>query len=186
MKPHQWRRSSAGRYLRHLPRIKHMRGTWLHRKLGDRLFAAEMWQPERVRFASACAIGVFFSMMPVPFQMLAAALIAYLARVNIPAAIACTWLSNPFTTPIILLTQYKVGLLVVRGTEHHETTGDVLEVLARAPLPLLAGAFIFGAILSLATYPLALAGWDWFTGRFLRASRTARGKKSPAASKNPL
>ena len=44
-----------------------MRGTWLHRKLGDRLFAREMWQPERGRFAFGCALGVFFAMMPVPF-----------------------------------------------------------------------------------------------------------------------
>jgi uncharacterized protein (DUF2062 family) len=63
-------------------RIKHMRRQ-LHRQLGDRLFALEMWQPS-AHFASECAIGVFFSMMPLPFQMLAAALIAYLARVNIP------------------------------------------------------------------------------------------------------
>ena len=44
-----------------------MRGTWLHGKLGDRLFAREMWQPERGRFAFGCALGVFFAMMPVPF-----------------------------------------------------------------------------------------------------------------------
>jgi len=24
-----------------------MRGKWLHRKLGDRLFSREMWQPEQ-------------------------------------------------------------------------------------------------------------------------------------------
>ena len=71
-----------------------MRGTWLHRKLGDRLFAREMWQPERGRFAVGCVIGVFFAMMPVPVQMLAAALLAFLVRVNIPAAVACTWVNS--------------------------------------------------------------------------------------------
>jgi uncharacterized protein len=163
-----------------------MRGTWLHRKLGDRLFAIEMWQPQRARFASGCAIGVFFSMMPLPFQMLAAALIAYLARVNIPAAIACTWISNPFTTPLILLTQYKLGLLLIRATNGGGgPTDDVLELLSHAPLPLLAGAFTFGAILSLTSYPLALAGWDWLSARFLQPRRAAK-KKSPAGSKNAL
>ena len=90
-----------------------MRGTWLHRKLGDRLFAREMWQPERGRFAFGCAIGVFFAMMPVPFQMVAAALIAFLVRVNIPAAVACTWVSNPLTTPLILFSQYYLGSFVL-------------------------------------------------------------------------
>jgi len=163
-----------------------MRGTWLHRKLGDRLFAFEMWQPERARFASGCAIGVFFSMMPLPFQMLAAALIAYLARVNIPAAIACTWISNPITTPLILLAQYKLGSLLIGGTSGGELTNDVLALLSRAPLPLLAGAFVSGAIFSLAAYPVALASWDWFSGRFLHPRHKVSRKKSPAESKNPL
>jgi len=163
-----------------------MRGTWLHRKLGDRLFAIEMWQPERARFASGCAIGVFFSMMPLPFQMLAAALIAYLARVSIPAAIASTWISNPLTTPMILYAQYNLGSLLVRGSAGATPKDDVLALLSDAPLPLLAGAFISGAILSLAAYPLALAGWDWFGGRFLRPRRKGSRKKSPAESKNAL
>jgi uncharacterized protein (DUF2062 family) len=178
MKPRQWRRSSAGAYLRHLPRIKHMRGTWLHRKLGDRLFAFEMWQPERARFASGCAIGVFFSMMPLPFQMLAAALIAYLARVSIPAAIASTWISNPLTTPLFLLAQYKLGSVLIGRTPTDEPTVEVLALLSRAPLPLLVGAFLSGAVLSLATYPLALKGWDWFSGRFLQPRSSAIRKKT--------
>jgi uncharacterized protein len=161
-----------------------MRGTWLHRKLGDRLFAMEMWQPERIRFASGCGIEVFFAMMPLPFQMLAAALIAYLVRVNIPAAIACTWISNFLTTPLILFAQYRLGSTLIRAPASEARTDDVLTLLSQAPLPLLVGAFIFGAILSLSVYPLALAGWDWFGGRFLRPRRRGSRKKSPAGSKN--
>ena len=60
MKPRQWRRSSAGPYLRLLPRIKQFRGTWLHRKLGDRLFRSRCGSlsvpalPRDVRLASFC------------------------------------------------------------------------------------------------------------------------------------
>ena len=86
--------------------MKHVRGTWLHRRLGDRLFSTEMWQPERFRFASGFSIGVFFGMLPIPIQMLSAALIAYLARVNIPAAVAGTWASNPLTMPFLWYLQY--------------------------------------------------------------------------------
>ncbi len=96
-------------------------------------------------------------MMPLPFQMLAAALIAYLARVNIPGAIACTWMSNPLTTPLILFSQYQSWFAAYSGNCHGPPKDDVLALLAHAPLPLLAGAFISGAILSLGAYPLALA-----------------------------
>ena len=148
-----------------------MRGTWLHRRLGDRLFAREMWQPERARFAFGCAVGVFFAMMPVPVQMLAAALIAFLARVNIPAAIACTWVSNPFTTPLILFSQYKLGSFLIGGGASDRPKEDMLTLLAQAPWPLLVGALISGAVFSLGAYPLALAGWDWFSAHFLKSRK---------------
>jgi uncharacterized protein len=186
MKPRQWRRSPAGAYLRHLPRIKHMRGTWLHRKLGDRLFSPEMWQPERGRFASGCAIGVFFAMMPLPIQMLAAALVAYLVRANIPAAIATTWVSNPLTTPIFLLVQYQLGSLLIGGRISEHPADNVLGLLSRAPLPLLIGAFLTAAVLAAAAYPLALKSWDWFGRRFLKAAASGAANKSPAEKKNEL
>jgi uncharacterized protein len=163
-----------------------MRGTWLHRKLGDRLFSGEMWQPDRARFAAGCAIGVFFSMMPLPFQMLGAALIAYLARVNIPAAIAVTWIRNPLTTPLFLLAQYKLGSVLIGRTPTDEPTVEVLALLSRAPVPVLVGALVSGAIVSLTTYPLALKGWDWFKGRFLQPRSGAARKKPPARTENPL
>ncbi len=174
MKPRQWRRSSAGPYLRHLPRIKHMRGTWLHRKLGDRLFAREMWHPERGRFAFGCAIGVFCAMMPVPVQMVMAALLAFLLRVNIPVAVACTWVSNPVTTPLILFSQYQLGSFLIGGAEAEQPKEDMLALLAHAPWPLLVGALISGAILSLGAYPLALAGWDWLSARLLQSRKERR------------
>jgi uncharacterized protein (DUF2062 family) len=171
MKPRQWRRSSVGRYLRHLPRIKHMRGTWLHRKLGDRLFAREMWQPERGRFAFGCALGVFFAMMPLPFQMVAAALLAFLVRVNIPAAVACTWVSNPLTTPLILFSQYYLGSFVLGEAASDQPKEDMLALLAQAPWSLLVGSLISGTILALGAYPLALAGWDWLSARVVQSRK---------------
>jgi uncharacterized protein (DUF2062 family) len=148
-----------------------MRGTWLHRKLGERLFAREMWQPERGRFALGCAIGVFFAMMPVPFQMVAAALFAFLVRVNLPAAVASTWVSNPLTTPLILFSQYKLGSFVLGRAVTEQPKEDMLALLAQAPWPLLVGALISGTTLSLGAYPLALAGWDWLSARVLQARK---------------
>jgi uncharacterized protein len=148
--------------------MKHIRGTWLHRRLGDRLFSTEMWQPERFRFASGFSIGVFFGMIPFPAQMLSAALIAYLARVNIPAAVAATWTSNPLTTPFFMFIQYKIGVFLLGHGEMNVDTSDWLQLLKRAPLQLLVGSFVLGGILSLLSYPLCIVGWDWVTKRFLQ------------------
>ena len=83
MRPNQWRRTKIGKYLRHLPRAKHIRGTWLHRILGDKLFSPELWHPTRERFAAGMAIGAFFALVPLPVQMLGAAFFAFISRVNI-------------------------------------------------------------------------------------------------------
>ena len=57
MKPIHWRRTKLGKYLRHLPRRKHIKGTMVHRLFGDRLFDSELWHPTRQRFASGMALG---------------------------------------------------------------------------------------------------------------------------------
>jgi uncharacterized protein (DUF2062 family) len=174
MKPRQWRRSSVGRYLRHLPRIKHMRGTWLHRKLGDRLFAREMWQPERGRFAFGCALGVFFAMMPLPFQMVAAALLAFLVRVNIPAAVACTWViadhaAHSICSTIWVHSFWEGGKRSAKEDMRHAREAPVAS----------GGALISGTILALGAYPLALAGWDWLSARCSISKRVV--KKIPSS-----
>ncbi len=167
MKPSQWRRSALGRFLRHLPRIKHIRGTWLHRRFGDRLFIPEIWQPDRVRFAGGCAVGSFFAMMPLPFQMPAAGLIAFFTRVNLPAAVALTWVSNPFTAPFFIYLQYRLGCLVLGMSPGREPGQSILDLFKHAPLPMLIGAFLTAALLSIITYPLSLWGWDLVTKHFL-------------------
>ncbi len=59
--------------------------------------------------ASGLAIGLFFSMMLIPFQTLPAAIIAMRLRANVPLAMAAIWISNPVTTPAILLAQFQLG-----------------------------------------------------------------------------
>lgn len=168
MKPNQWRRGRFGRYLRHMPRIKNIRGTWLHRRLGDRLFASELWQPSRRRLAAGLAVGAFFALMPAPFQMLAAGLIAYITRVNVPAAIAATWISNPFTMPFFIYAQYRLGCLILGYQMSDAPSSDLLTVLKHAPVPFLVGAFPAGAILAILIYPLSLITWDIVMARIER------------------
>lgn len=179
MKPQQWRRSSAGRYLRHLPRIKHIRGTWLHRRLGERFFAAEMWHPDRRRFAAGAAIGTFFGMIPLPIQMLGAAVSAYAVKANIPSAIAFTWMSNPLTMGFFMYLQYKTGAFLMGQMEKDVSITDVFSLLKHAPIIMLVGSVVVGIISGLLIYPVALFGWDWFHARALRVRKMPAGVEKP-------
>lgn len=93
------------RALRH-PRLRQRRW-WraMTRPVADR----SLWIPCRTTVSTGLAIGVFFSMMLMPFQMVAAALLAIRFRANVPFAIAGCWVSNPLTTPAVLLAQFRVG-----------------------------------------------------------------------------
>lgn len=109
MKPTQWRRSWAGKYLRHVPRIKHLRGTFLHRTFGDRLFDPRFWHWDRHGTALGLAIGTFFSVLPMPLQSVPAAFFAVVFRANIPAALVGCWITNPFTFPLFFYLQLRIG-----------------------------------------------------------------------------
>jgi hypothetical protein len=163
MRPNQWRRTKIGKYLRHLPRAKHIRGTWLHRILGDKLFSPELWHPTRERFAAGMAIGAFFALVPLPLQMLGAAFFAYISRVNIPAAIAGTWISNPLTFPFCVYAQYRIGCLLIQREPIHFQSHDALSMLAKAPVPFFVGVVPAALLLAIVTYPLTLLLWDWTT-----------------------
>ena len=172
MKPIHWRRTKLGKYLRHLPRRKHIKGTMVHRLFGDRLFESELWQPTRQRFASGMALGAFFALMPpLPFQMLGAGIIAYITRVNVPAAMTGTWISNPFTTPFIVYFQYRLGCLMMGREPIHIADGQLLSSLAAAPLPYMLGILPSAIILTLVSYPLSLILWDVIFSRIEAAKK---------------
>jgi hypothetical protein len=166
MKPIHWRRTKIGRYLRHLPRAKHVRGTWIHRCFGDRLFASELWHPTRQGFALGMAVGAFFAMLPpLPIQMIGAALVAYVMRVNVPAALAGTWISNPFTTPFCVYLQYRLGCLLLGREPAEIHINHLLTTLEAAPVPYLVGILPIAVGTMVLTYPLTLVLWDWATPR---------------------
>ena len=160
MKPIHRRRTKLGKYLRHLPRAKHIRGTWLHRRLGERLFAPELWHPTRQRFAAGMAVGAFFALLPLPIQMLAAALMAYITRVNIPAAIAGTWISNPLTFPFCVYAQYRIGCLLTAREAIGFRSHDAFSMLTHAPMPFFVGIVPTALLLAIIVYPLTLLIWD--------------------------
>ena len=95
----------AFRALRH-PRLRH-RGWW--RKLSAPLFHRSLWKPCRDSVASGMAAGLFFAMMPMPFQMIPAALIAMRFRGNVPIAMGACWISNPITQVPVWLFQFRLG-----------------------------------------------------------------------------
>lgn len=174
MKPIHWRRTRLGRYLRHIPRPKHLRGSWLHRTLGEGLLHPDLWHPSSSRVAAGFSLGIFFAMMPMPFQMVPTIVLGYLTRVNLAAALVAVWMTNPITTPPVFFVQYKIGQWVLDKVGHGVGEGSVgswADLLKEAPLAILCGAVISGVVLSIVSYPAVYWLWEGLTQWVVRRRR---------------
>ena len=74
-----------------------------------------LWHLNRRSVAGAVAIGLFAGLIPGPFQMLGALLLAVPLRRNIPVALLMTLYTNPFTIVPLYVAAYGYGGLLLRG-----------------------------------------------------------------------
>jgi uncharacterized protein (DUF2062 family) len=168
------RRSRLRSWIKKVPRQRHVRGTWLHRLLGDRLFASGLWRPSGNKVAAGVATGLFWAMMPIPFQMLPAGITAYLLRFNIPAAITSVWITNPVTWPLILYWQYRLGAWLLGQQAPSDEEASLLASISGVPIPLLLGCVITGVALGTISYIGVAAFWRWLATRWWRSHEDPR------------
>ncbi len=72
-----------------------------------------LWHLNRRSVAGGVALGLFCGLIPGPFQMPTAALLAMWLRVNLPVALATTLYTNPFTIVPLYLLAHRIGLLIL-------------------------------------------------------------------------
>ncbi|MDR2905237.1 MAG: DUF2062 domain-containing protein [Helicobacteraceae bacterium] len=156
IKPAVWRRSSVGKYLRLIPRKKQLKDSFLHRKLGDKFLREEYWQPTRKAISRGFAIGCFWAMIPMPFQMIPSGLFSILLRANIPLSLAAVWITNPITHPILIVFQLWLGECILNQPsslyilQNADTLTDgVIALIKHAPLPLMTGVAVCAVFFSL-------------------------------------
>jgi uncharacterized protein (DUF2062 family) len=71
-----------------------------------------LWHLHRRSVSGGVAIGMFCGLIPGPLQMISAALLAVLFRVNLPVAMFTTFYTNPFTIVPLYVAAYELGALV--------------------------------------------------------------------------
>ena len=141
-----------------------LRGTWLHRWLGDRLLDRALWKPTRESLARAWLVGFPITLIPfLPVQSIFACVIAIFIRGNLLLCIALQFLSTPLTAPVHLPACYWVGE-VVRGrspaTVWREITTRPGDLFARdSVISLYVGALVIGIIGGLLGYVIIRKTW---------------------------
>jgi len=84
---------------------------WL-RHFGVWLQHPNLWHLHRRSVSGGVAVGMFCGLIPGPFQVIGAVLLAVLFRVNLPVAMFSTFYTNPFTIVPLYFVAYQLGALV--------------------------------------------------------------------------
>jgi len=100
-------------FKRWLPAPERMREHPSVRVFGSLLHDANLWHLNRRSVTLAFFIGLFIAFVPIPTQMLLAALVAILFRANLPLSVMLVWLTNPVTMPALFYFSYKLGAIVL-------------------------------------------------------------------------
>ena len=95
--------------------------------LMSKLRYAHVWRMDRRSVAKGIAMGLLVCFLPLPFQMLLAALLACLCRGNLSMAILMTWVSNPFTFIPINLFICQVGAWILGEGRQFPTKHPALD-----------------------------------------------------------
>jgi len=148
---------------KYLPDPEKLREHKSLRFLGDVIHEPNLWHMNRHCVTKAIAIGLFWGCIPMPFQMVAAALFAIWLNANLPVSVVTVWFSNPITMPPIFYFEYLVGSWVLGmpplGFEYELSWEWISERLYSVGLPMYLGSLICGAALSIIGY-FAIA-WLW-------------------------
>ena len=132
-------------------------GSWLH--------DPNLFHINRKSAAGAFAVGLFMAFMPIPSQMVAAAIVAALIRVNLPLSVALVWITNPITMPPIFYFAYKVGVWATGAPEYEFHVQLSLTWLKSSIVTLgpsfLAGCLICGIVSASLGYVSIRLLWRW-------------------------
>ena len=148
--------------------------------IGKKLFARDLWHLNRKTVGLAFLNGLFWACMPMPFQMVGAAITALIVRCNVPISTGLCWLTNPITMPPYFVFAYSLGAWILSSEPlslpPQITTTWIHQQLSLIWWPLLTGSLVIGVTLGALGFLGLRFWWKWQVnynwtrrkGRFLK------------------
>jgi uncharacterized protein len=174
---------------RNMPTREQMEGNRYIRPFAGRVLRSELWRFTRRSVPRGIALGLLVGII-VPFaQILFAALLSAPVRANVPIAALTTFVTNPFTTPLIWVAAYWVGETLLRidaatvvapvNTAIEQTDlQQALTWLTGATLVTAFGLIVIAVVSAALSYVCSVWVWRWWTARKW-AQRRARRAAPP-------
>ena len=176
-------------FRKYLPGHERVRDHRHFARFGGLLRHPNLWHLNRRSVAGGVAVGMFSGLVPGPFQMLTAALLAVPLRVNLPVALATTLYTNPFTIGPLYVLAYLIGRLLIGGSAaplaappdvEWSSLGASIDAFLRWMLamgmPLAVGLPVLALILAALGYACVDFGWRVYVVRAWRKRRLLRSK----------
>lgn len=144
-----------------------------------------LWHLNRRSVAGAVAIGLFCGLIPGPFQMLGALLMAVPLRKNIPVALFVTFYTNPFTIVPLYLVAYAYGALLLGNNvaqggappfEWQWSAHAFLQWMMSLGKPLGVGIFALAVTLAVLGYFATDLAWRFYVASAWRARARRRAR----------
>lgn len=162
------------------------------RMLGDWILDSNLWHLNRDSTSLAMFVGIFCAFLPIPMQMVVAAVGALLFRCNLPLAVALVWITNPVTIPPLFYGAYKLGAVLLNlppQTLHPTLSLEWLtREIATIYKPLLLGSLVCGTVFGAIGFGTVRVIWRiavvrrWRQRARERAERIRQQAKSDQAS----
>ena len=177
---------------RYLPSASSVREISALRPVSKWLHEPEIWHLHRRSVSGAAFIGLFCAFLPIPFQMLVAAVLALAARCNLPLSVALVWITNPITMPPMFYFSYRLGAWLLDMQLQVETIdlswGWLTENLSQIGYPLLFGSLVCGWVAGLTGMVVVRVLWRlhvvrrWRERRERRRARATQDANPPGGS----
>jgi uncharacterized protein len=140
-------------------------------RFGAPLQHPALWCLSRRSVAGAVAIGLFAGLIPGPFQMLGALILAVPLKKNVPVALAVTFYTNPFTIVPLWVLAYAYGHFLM-GTHAPDVHLDPLHMhwaeLFALGKPLALGLLALALTLAVVGYAAVDLAWRYYIVRAWR------------------
>jgi uncharacterized protein (DUF2062 family) len=161
-----------------MPSPRRLREVRSLRFLGDWLYQPNLWHINRTSASRAFFVGLFLAFVPIPIQMILAALISLRVRCNLPLAVGLCWISNPVTIPPLFYFSHRVGAAVLgtppQALQFQLTWEWISSSMGMIWQPFLLGCLICGFFFGSLGYFTVQLLWRWQAVQRWEARRLRR------------
>ncbi len=158
-------------FRRFLPHHEAIHGNRWLAPFANTLLHPRLWHLNRHSAAGGVAVGLFCGLIPGPFQMLGAAILALLLRVNLPLSLFVTLYTNPLTIVPLYVAAFEIGNFALGGRAPFVRPPDwgeqgltiwmreLVDWMAGLGLPLAVGLVLLGLAFAALGYAGVRVAW---------------------------